>query len=205
MNWSLELPPYVEKIDPPRSFYLTDFNPRVVKVLSDKLSEAICIEQSLFPIFIESMGGEISSLQAILSILQSAKERGIKIATITAGMAASAGAFVFCFGDEGLRFMGKNARLMIHGVQVSGLPDGKASEQTEMFNEFMKEEQELLQTVSSNLRGTRSKDWLKKELNKRKDNDWYLNAKEALDLGIANHITLPTFKMRLVPEFGIEI
>lgn len=205
MNWSLELPNFVQGIIHPKSFYLTEFSSGSVRALSTRISEAIDLGQGIFPIFIESMGGDMSSLKAMMSILASAKRKGLKISTITSGEAASAGAFIFCLGDDGLRFMGDHAHIMIHGIQVSSVPDGRASEQKELFNEIMKEEQELLQVVSSNLKGPRNKDWLKKELHKRKDIDWFLNAKEALDIGIAHYIGLPTFSLKLTSEISVVL
>lgn len=205
MNWSLDIPNFVQGINQPRSFYLTDFSPNAVKALSLRLGEAIEMGQTLFPIYIESLGGDIASLKAILSIISAARKKGIQIATITAGEAASAGAFIFCFGDEGLRFMGDHAHIMIHGIQVSSIPDGRASEQNQLFKELMREEQELLQVISSHLKGSRNKEWLKKELHKRKDIDWYINAPEAIANGIANHVGLPTFSLKLTPEISVSL
>lgn len=205
MNWTIEAPSCVEKISYPNSFYLTEFSTFAIKSLQIKINEAIDNSQGVFPIHIESFGGDISALKAILSILSAAKRKGIKIATITAGHACSAGAFVFCFGDDNFRFMGDHAQLMIHGIQVHGQLEGRASEQNQFFNELIKDEQELLQIISSHLKGARNKDWLKKELHKRKDIDWYISAKEALDLGLCNHIGLPTFSLKLTTEISVDI
>jgi ATP-dependent protease ClpP protease subunit len=205
MNWSLDIPNFVQGINQPRSFFLTDLSPNVVRALSIKINEALEMGQMLFPIHIESLGGDIASLKAILSIIVSARKKGMKIATITAGEAASAGAFIFCFGDEGYRFIGDYAHIMVHGIQVSAVPDGRASEQKELFNELMKEEQALLRVISCHLKGNRNKDWLQKELSKRKDIDWYMNAEEAVALGIANYIGLPTFSLKLTPEISVEL
>lgn len=205
MNWVLDFPGFIQTIVQPKSFFLTDFSPQVVRSLNCRINEAIDLGQAIFPIHIESLGGDIASLKAVLSILSSARKKGLKIATVTAGEAASAGAFVFCFGDEGLRFMGEHAHIMIHGIQVSSIPDGRASEQRELFNELMKEEQELLQVISSHLKGARNKDWLKKELHKRKDIDWYVNSLDALSLGLTSHVGLPTFSLKLTPEISVTI
>lgn len=205
MKWDIDAPNFVQGINGPRSFYLTEFSPTTVKALSNKINEAIELEQILFPIHIESPGGDISSLKAILSVLLSARKKGLKIATMTAGEASSAGAFIFCFGDEGFRFMGEYAGLMLHGIQVSSIPDGRASEQKEFFNALMKEEEEIMKIISSHLKGVKNKEWLKKELNKRKDLDWYLNAQEALDLGITSHIGLPIFSLKLTAEISVNI
>lgn len=205
MNWKIEAPNFVERINTPKSFYLTEFSVGSVKALNDRINEAIELGQPIFSIYIESPGGDLSNLKAMLSILSSAKKKGLQIATICSGEASSAAAFIFCFGDDGLRFVGEYASIMLHGLQVSQVPPGRASEQKELFDEIAKQESEILQAISISLKGAKNKDWLKKELNKRKDLDWYLNAKEALELGLANHIGLPVFSLKLVPEITIDL
>lgn len=204
MNWKIEAPNFVEKINPPKSFYLTEFNQVSVKILNDRINEALDLGQPIFSIYIESGGGEVSYLKAMLSIISSARKKGLQIATICCGEACSAAALIFCFGDEGLRFIGEYASIMIHGFQVGGT-EGRAKEQKELFDEIVKQENEILQVISVHLKGGKNKEWIKKELAKRKDIDWYLNAQEAIDFGIANHIGIPVFSLTLVPEISIDL
>lgn len=204
MNWKIEAPNFVERINNPKSFYLTEFSPFAVKALNDRINEAIELGQPIFSIYIESPGGDVYSLTAMMSILSSARQKGLKIATICSGFAASAAAFIFCFGDNGLRFMGEHASIMIHGFQVGGI-GGKATEQKGFLTEVVKKEDAVLQIISTHMKGNRGKEWLRKELGKRKDADWYLSAEEAKELDIANHIGLPVFCLSLVPEVSIEL
>jgi ATP-dependent protease ClpP protease subunit len=199
------MPPYVGNVNSPQSFFLTEFSSSVVKAFNSKIHQAFELGQELFPIQIESSGGDASSLHSFLSIMSSARKKGMKFATITTGESSSAGAFVFCFGDAGLRFIGEYARIMIHGLQVSGSVDGRVSEHNKLITEILKEEQELLQVVSQHLKGKRNKDFLRKELHKRKDIDWYLDAQESVELGIANHIGIPTFSLKLIPEISVSL
>lgn len=205
MTWSLELPNFVQGVIHPKSFHLSDFNFNVARALTQKMDEAVELGQGLFPIYIESPGGDVSSLNAIFSALISAKKRGLKIATVTAGEASSAGAFIFCLGDEGLRFVGEFAKIMIHGFQGIDIPDAPISRHNDLFNIMMKQEEEMFQMISVHLRGNKNKDWLKKELGKRKDGDWYIGAKEALELGIASHIGLPTFSLKVTSEISVNL
>lgn len=205
MNWTYDIPAYVNNLNTPKSFFLTEFSHSVVKAFNSKVHEALELGQDLFPIQIESPGGDAAPLHSFLSIMTSARRRGMKFATITTGESASAGAFVFCFGDEGFRFVGEYARLMIHGLQISGSVDGRVSEHNKLFIEILREEQELLQVISEHLKGKRNKDFLRKELHKRKDIDWFLTAKEAIDLGIANHVGIPVFSLKLTPTISIAL
>jgi ATP-dependent protease ClpP protease subunit len=141
----------------------------------------------------------------MLSILVSARNKGIQIATICSGEACSSAAFIFCFGDEGMRFIGEYGRIMLHGIQIYNLQNGRATEHKELIDGVVKEEAEILQTISSHLKGARKKDWLQNELLKRKNLDWYLNAKEAIDIGIANHIGIPNFLLKLTPHISVEL
>ena len=204
MNWHVEAPNFVEKINHPKSFYLTEFSSGATKVLGDRINEAIDLGQPIFSIYIESPGGNVSSLTAVLSIMSSARNKGLQIATICAGEACSAGALVFCFGDNNLRFIGEHATLMIHGFQAGQYP-GRATEQKEYFGRVVKQETEVFEVISTHMKGAKKKNWLKSELGKRKDIDWYLNATEAIECGVASHIGLPTFSLKLSSEISIEL
>jgi hypothetical protein len=57
MKWDIDAPNFVQGINGPRSFYLTEFSPTTVKALANRINEAIELEQILFPIHIESPGG----------------------------------------------------------------------------------------------------------------------------------------------------
>jgi len=204
MNWRIEAPNFVERINNPKSFYLTEFSSGAVKALNDRINEAIELGQPIFSIYVESPGGDVYSLTAMLSIISAARQKGLQIATICSGFAASAAAFIFCFGDNGLRFMGEHASIMIHGFQVGGI-EGKATEQKGFLTEVVKKEDSVMQIISTHLKGGKNKEWLRKELSKRKDVDWYLTSKEAFELGITDHVGLPVFCLSLIPQISIEL
>ena len=79
--------------------------------------------QKIVPVVIDSYGGEVYSLMAMIAAIEDAE---LPVATIVEGKAMSCGAILFSFGEEGLRFMDRNATLMIH--DVSSMEWGKVEE-----------------------------------------------------------------------------
>src|SRR5579859_4042574 len=80
-------------------------------------------EITIIPIYINSYGGQIDTLFAMLDIIQASHK---PVATIASGVAMSCGAVLLASGTPGYRFAGPNAQIMIH--QVSGASMGKLSD-----------------------------------------------------------------------------
>jgi ATP-dependent Clp protease protease subunit len=74
-------------------------------------------------LYINSPGGQITSLFAVYDTMQYVKPQ---IRTVCMGMAASAAAVVLAGGAEGKRFILPHARVMLH--QPSGGAEGQASD-----------------------------------------------------------------------------
>lgn len=110
-------------------------------------------------------------------------------------------AFVFCYGDQGLRFMGEEATIMLHGLS-SGY-EGKISEMNDYSKNLEDGQYALYEKISKHLK--KHPGWLKKQMDIRKDKDWFLNAKEALELGIADHIDVPAFSVEISAEVKIIV
>jgi len=200
MKWIINGNNFVNNVQSPKSFFLEDFTSRTVRALSSTITDALTLGQEVLPIYIESSGGDVYALNGILSIIDGARKNGLQIATIVAGQAMSAGAFVFCYGDKGLRFVGSNATIMLHGIKL-GYLDGRLGDIKSFVDTLNAKEFSFFEKISTHL-GKR-KDWLVKSLSKRKDYDWYLDSEEAIAEGIANHIHIPTFKVDIKAEISI--
>ena len=87
------------------------------------VGEAHNTGQPVIPIVIDSYGGQVYSLMAMISALNNAE---LPIATIVEGKAMSCGAVLASFGDEGRRFADPQATIMIH--DVSSMEWGKVEE-----------------------------------------------------------------------------
>lgn len=200
MKWVINGNNFVNNVCSPKTFFLEEFNSRTVRALSSVVTDALTLGQEVLPIYIESSGGDIYSLNGILSIIDGARKNGLQIATIVAGQAMSAGAYTFCYGDKGLRFAGSNATIMLHGMQLSSI-DGRLGDIKSLVDTLNISEFSFFEKISRHL--GKKKDWLIKNLSKRKDYDWFLNAEEAIAEGVANHIHIPTFKVDIKAEISI--
>lgn len=199
MKWIFNSPGMVKSFNEPKSFFIENFSASTVRAFSNCVTDAIELQQQILPIYIESYGGDIFSLKGILSIMESARKKGLKFSTITSGCAMSAGAFVFCYGDSGLRFIGKEASLMIHGIL--GGHDGKISEMRDYADTLEKEQYALFEMLSKHLK--KYPTWMKKQMDGRKDRDWFLTSTEAKEIGIADHIEIPVFSVEITASVNI--
>lgn len=189
---------YVNNIITPQYITINDFHDGTLREFHKRVIKAYNIGQMIFPIEVASDGGDANILAGIMSIMEEFRDRGMKFSTCVTSRAMSAGAFTFLFGDHGLRFIGTNASLMIHTLQL-GI-GGRISEVKRFVDFNWQEQGELLKKISKNLK--KNQNWLEKELAKRKDDDWYVTAKEALDLGFASQIKIPVWRLEMIPQIS---
>lgn len=199
MSWLISNAPLIERVSPPKSFQLTEFSLGTVKAFKSVVDTAISIGQPLFPINIESYGGEVYPMLGILSIMDSARKYGVKFVTHTSSIAASCGAMVFAYGDHGCRFIGSDAKLMFHNMSSGAL--GKVPECLYDIQKVNKLEEDVFSKISRHLK--KNKLYLSKTLEKKKNFDWELNAEEAVAEGIASEIKVPNFAISFETRYAI--
>lgn len=201
MRWNVNTNNFITSVSQPKSFFVEEFDSKALRAFSSSVSDAISMGQQILPIYIESDGGDSFILNGMLSIMDSARGKGLKFATIVAGKAFSAGAFLFAYGDSKYRFVGNSGTLMFHGAQMSNF-SGKFEEMKSVVRAIDKMETPFFAKISKHL-GKRH-DWLEKKLvSLNHNNDWFLGANEALAEGIANHIHLPVFSVDFTPVITI--
>lgn len=171
-------------------------------MLAKLLNDAIELNQYVFPIHIESPGGDVNSMNAMLGLIDSARGKGMKIATITSGSAMSAGALIFSYGDHGLRFIGEYGVIMFHSFSLGGL-EGKVGECKHLSDQSLVDQDKIFNKISKHLK--KRGDWLSKKLKSNSDYDWYLSAEEAVKEGVASTIGLPTFSLSINVGLNINI
>lgn len=145
-------------------------------------------DQDIIPIIVDSYGGDVYSLYAMISIIETSYK---KVATICDSKALSCGVILLSAGDKGLRFMSKYAYILVH--QISHQYYGKFSDiavSAKHCAELNTNLLRLLDENSDNKLGT-----FEAMLKKHDNADLYLNAKSALRLGIVDHINVPRIKI----------
>ena len=154
--------------------------------VDDGVSALICAQllylESEYPkkqidMYINSPGGVVSSGLAIYDTMQYVR---CPVATTCMGMAASMGSFLLAAGAPGLRVALPNARIMVH--QPSGGFQGTASDIERHAEDVIKTKRRLNELYAKHT--GRSYEEVEKTL----DRDHFMDAEEAKDWGIVDHI-----------------
>ena len=154
----------------------------------------------ILPIIIDSYGGEIYSLLAMLDIMAIADR---PVATIALGKAMSCGSILLACGTKGFRFIGPNTTMMIHDAATHSF--GKIEELKSDVGEADRLNNKIFNTLDH--RCNKRAGYFKKILAEKKHTNWYLEPQEALKHGLIDHIGIPVidsmFHLDIVKEnFG---
>lgn len=132
-------------------------------------------------VYINSYGGSVDALNVLIDTFNEVPN---EIITVCLGTAMSAGAVLLSCGNK--RFVGKNARIMIH--EVSSWAMGTTTELKHSLVETTRMNRQLLKIIAKN-----TKKSLKELMKIFKDTpDFYLTAQEAVKFGIADYIGVPS-------------
>ena len=164
------------------------FDEKSAKEFHQQMAQAHNTGQDIIPVVIDSYGGQVYSLMSMIAAIKNAE---LPVATIIEGKAMSCGAILFSFGEEGRRYMDPYATLMIHDVSSSEygkVEEIKASaEETERLNQI------VYKMMAKNC--GHPDDYFLELVHEKGHADWFLDAKDAKKLGLANHLRLPTLQI----------
>lgn len=124
------------------------------------------------------------------------------VATVAMGKTMSCGVALFTCGHEGYRFMAPSATLMLHDVGDDG-PGGKVEDQKASTKETERLNDAMWKQMAKNI--GKPTNYLLDMLKERWRVDWYVSARQAVKLGLANHVGLPLFEIsvRVDPFLGV--
>lgn len=128
-------------------------------------------------LYINSPGGSVYDGLAIFDTMQFIKP---DVATYGIGLQASMGAFLLSSGAKGKRFLLPNSRVMIH--QPSAGTQGKVSDMEISLRESLRIKKLLHEVLAKNTGQKLAK------IEKDADRDYWMDAKEAVDYGLADKI-----------------
>lgn len=129
--------------------------------------------------YINSPGGSITAGMAIFDTM---KLISSPITVIVTGMAASMGSILLCGASKGRRMLFPHSRVLIHQPLISGRMIGPASDINIQAKEMEKLRKELNQILAT------SSGQPLDRIDRDTDRDFYLNAQEAIDYGLADKI-----------------
>lgn len=129
--------------------------------------------------YINSPGGSITAGMAIYDTMQLVTS---PITVVVTGMAASMGSILLSGAKKGRRLLYPHSRVLIHQPLISGRMIGPASDINIQAKEMEKLRLELNQILS------KASGQPMERINRDTDRDFYLNAQEAIDYGLADRI-----------------
>ena len=129
--------------------------------------------------YINTPGGSITAGMAVYDTM---KMISSPVAVVVTGMAASMGSILLSGASKGKRFLYPHSRVLIHQPLISGRFIGPATE----IN-IQAQEMEKLRTELNQILATASGQPLEK-IAQDTDRDFYLNAQEAIEYGLADKI-----------------
>ena len=129
--------------------------------------------------YINTPGGSITAGMAIYDTMQLIKS---PISVIVTGLAASMGSILLSGARKGLRYLYPHARVLIHQPLIMGQIEATAVDIHIQAQEMEKSRLELNQILANASGQTIEK------ITHDTDRDFYLNAKEAIEYGLADEI-----------------
>jgi len=129
--------------------------------------------------YINTPGGSITAGMAVYDTM---KMISSPVSVVVTGMAASMGSILLSGASKGKRFVYPHARVLIHQPLISGRFIGPATD----IN-IQAQEMEKLRTELNQILATASGQPMEK-ISRDTDRDFYLNAQEAIEYGLADKI-----------------
>lgn len=162
----------------------------------DNIREKFSESQPIL-VIVDSFGGSIYGLASIYEALQAVNN---PIVTYCTSKAMSAGAIILSTcGTPGLRFASPNATVMVH--ELSSGNGGNIIDQ-EGYHEYLKIENDKWMTILAKSMGLKKGKEIREILLERgKGHDYYMNAEEALEMGIIDQVGY----LKLQPQFSWNI
>ncbi len=129
--------------------------------------------------YLNSPGGSVTAGMAVYDTMQLITS---PITVIVTGMAASMGSILLCGARKGHRLLYPHARVLIHQPLITGRFTGPATDINIQAQEMEKIRQELNEILAQ------ASGQPIERINRDTDRDFYLNAKEAIEYGLADRI-----------------
>ncbi|MCC5024491.1 MAG: ATP-dependent Clp protease proteolytic subunit [Candidatus Synoicihabitans palmerolidicus] len=129
--------------------------------------------------YLNSPGGSVTAGMAVYDTMQLITS---PITVIVTGMAASMGSILLCGAPKGRRLLYAHSRVLIHQPLISGRFTGPATDIHIQAQEMEKLRSELNQILAD------ASGQPIERINQDTDRDFYLNAKEAIEYGLADEI-----------------
>jgi ATP-dependent Clp protease protease subunit len=200
MNYIKSYSPLIKEFElraDPVIIRVNKFDEDAAKEFAVSMSKAQSTGQSVVPVVIDSYGGQVYALMSMISAIKHSK---LPVATIVESKAMSCGALLFSFGTQGYRFVAQDATLMIHDVSLGSF--GKIEEIKADAKEGERLNQKVYTMMAANC--GKASSYFLDIIHAKGHADWFLDAEETLQHGIANHIRVPEMRLTVEVKYKLE-
>ena len=200
INFIADVSPLVKEVElrnDPVVITVNEFTEESANEFAVLVSAAQNTGQKVIPVVIDSYGGQA---YALLSMIGTIKSSTVPIATIVKGKAMSCGALLASFGEEGLRFMDRDAVIMIHDVSSSAF--GKVEELMSDAREAERLNKKLYTMMARNC--GKPDDYFLNLIHDKGHADWFLESDEAKEHNLVQQLRVPTLKGKVTVSIDLE-
>lgn len=131
--------------------------------------------------YVSTFGGQASEMFAVYDVMRMVRDK-VPVMTVGIGKVMSAGVLLLASGTKGMRKIGKHCRVMIHGVNSGH--SGYIADMENEFNETKFTQKQYVAALAAETDMTPA--YIRKLMGKK--TNVYLDAQQAVDLGIADII-----------------
>lgn len=181
----------------PVTITINEFDEKATKDFFISCEEALETGQNLIPVIIDSFGGEVYSLLAMVDCIKQSK---IPIMTICSGKACSCGSILLSCGHPGYRYANPNSSIMVH--DVSSVIYGKHNEMDIDLKEVKRLNVLIFKILDENCK--QKPGFFKQKLDKINRGDLWLNANKAKEFRLIDHVGSPDLTYKISAEFKIS-
>ena len=172
----------------PKIVLVNKFTEESAKEFREDFYKALQTSQDVVPVVIDSYGGFVDSLLAMIDVIDASPK---PVVTFTTGKAMSCGAVLFTCGVK--RFIGPNSRVMIHDVASGAW--GTVGKLKVSVEESTRLNDVIYSIMEKNI--GKKKGYLGDIVEKKNREDWFLTPKQCVKHGIATDIGTPTFEVSM--------
>jgi len=173
------------------------FNEEMVSKFTESMEKAVNTDQPVVPVVIDSYGGQVYSLLAMIDIIKNCPKT---VVTIVSGKAMSCGAILLGFGAEGYRFASPTSTIMIH--DVSNMTYGKVEEIKADAAECDRLQKLIFNMLAEHI--GKPKKYFLDIIHEKSHAEWFLDPKEAKSHNLVNHIRIPSFYVDISVEVNFK-
>lgn len=174
--------------DPVRA-WVREFDGADVRRLAEAIEHVVASGQAILPLYIHSTGGSIYPLFAMIDLIHACP---VPVATIALGTVQSAAVDLLSAGTRGHRYVGASTTVMVHD-SADGWSSRKNNEVQALARQAQRE-RDLSFVLFAKHTG-KTKKWWDQWLAKHRHADVFLTAAEAVSLGIADHVGVPSIRV----------